>query len=531
MSKPSKPYVRESTGLVRELGGLEAFGIGFGQLNFIGGTAMDFMFATYLFMGASLALSALGALVPCVLIGLVYWLFAISMPRSGGDYVYISRVIHPAIGFMVSFFWCYLAVTWMGLIGWVVPTWTLPSFLGTYGLITNNAGMIALAEVVASNTSAVIIGTIWIAAFTLLMLLPIKNAMRVLIGLLIVSTILFVPMVWLMATTPVETFASNFNAVAAQYGTSYDAIIELAVKNDFVPGFSMAATIGAINYAVMFNFGWTWPVYAGGEIKNIRKSIPVAIFSVALLGCIAYFAVSSLLYYSAGFDFIGATAYLFNGFPQVYPLPREPTWFYLGSFMTKDPFTLLLIHLSMIVASAAYKPTFILLAVRSMFAWSFDRLAPEKLADVSQKYTSPVTATVLCGVLGWVCLLVWIYTDWFAYESNQTLGMMICFVVVGIAGMVFPYTKKELFESSPQIVKRRIAGIPTITIAGALATIAAIYLTITGGPNFLGAISSSSIGIMVGVFLVPIILYYISRAYRRTKGIDIELSFKEIPPE
>ena len=47
----------------------------------------------------SLLLTAPGILC---LLG-VYYIFNTSMPRSGGDYIYTSRVLHPAIGFAANF--------------------------------------------------------------------------------------------------------------------------------------------------------------------------------------------------------------------------------------------------------------------------------------------------------------------------------------------------------------------------------------------------------------------------------------------
>jgi len=35
--------------------------------------------------------------------------------------------------------------------------------------------------------------------------------------------------------------------------------------------------------------------------------------------------------------------------------------------------------------------------------------------------------------------------------------------------IIFPYRRKDLFEASPPLVKKKIAGIPVITIFGAIA--------------------------------------------------------------
>jgi len=45
-------------------------------------------------------LIAFGIVIP---LSLVFAMFAAAMPRSGGDYVYVSRTLHPAFGMMSSF--------------------------------------------------------------------------------------------------------------------------------------------------------------------------------------------------------------------------------------------------------------------------------------------------------------------------------------------------------------------------------------------------------------------------------------------
>lgn len=37
--------------------------------------------------------------------------------------------------------------------------------------------------------------------------------------------------------------------------------------------------------------------------------------------------------------------------------------------------------------------------------------------------------------------------------------------------------------------------------------------------------------LVVGVVVIAVVFYLVSRAYHRKRGIDISLAFKEIPPE
>ena len=109
----------------------------------------------------------------------------------------------------------------------------------------------------------------------------------------------------------------------------------------------------------------------------------------------------------------------------------------------------------------------------------------------------------------------------------------IIYTVVGLTAAVFPYLKKDLFETAPTIVKRKIDDVPLVTILGVLVFISNIFVTyatltpaFTGGP-----LNPVYVSIVALISIVAIILYYISYAYHRSKGFDLALIYKEIPPE
>jgi hypothetical protein len=109
--------------------------------------------------------------------------------------------------------------------------------------------------------------------------------------------------------------------------------------------------------------------------------------------------------------------------------------------------------------------------------------------------------------------------------------------MVGITALLFPWRRRELFTSSPANV--RWLGFPVLPVAAVL-SLAVIwglaYLVLAYPP--LGITDQfglpgpwAGILFMAGLVVVGLLIYYISRAVRRSQGINLDLIYSELPPE
>jgi len=100
MQKGSKKiFVRESSGLIRDIGALDAFSMNFAYLGPAAGVAYPLTFAIALLGSNWLLATVLGAVLMFP-VALLYYKLAGLIPRSAGDYIYISRIIGPRVGYI-----------------------------------------------------------------------------------------------------------------------------------------------------------------------------------------------------------------------------------------------------------------------------------------------------------------------------------------------------------------------------------------------------------------------------------------------
>src|SRR5271157_1477315 len=97
-----KMFTRKSTGLVRQGSWLDSFVFN-SSSSFLFGPLIFALSALSWLRGDDLVSAEAIALGFCLAIAAMYAIMTANMPRSGGDYVFNSRILHPSIGFAFNF--------------------------------------------------------------------------------------------------------------------------------------------------------------------------------------------------------------------------------------------------------------------------------------------------------------------------------------------------------------------------------------------------------------------------------------------
>lgn len=91
-AKNPKSFLRDATGLVREISAFDSFVSNFAVINIPLGL-ITFTSAEYIFPGGDAVYATLLATTLVIFPALVYTFLTWSMSRAGGDYIFVSRII------------------------------------------------------------------------------------------------------------------------------------------------------------------------------------------------------------------------------------------------------------------------------------------------------------------------------------------------------------------------------------------------------------------------------------------------------
>jgi amino acid transporter len=527
-------FTRKATGLVREAKTRDAL---FYNLLW-SSVALTFAFYWLFFAFYPGANPYLGILIAAGL-GLpgsfLYAMLTQIMPRTGGDYVFNSRALHPSIGFAGNFSYCF----WLAIVIGVYTTYFAAYGMGAWGRMmsgfTGSHGWLSFGDWFSTDWGLFITGTV---ALLISAALFIRGGTRLFFKVQAIGFIIYVAGAFLLPILvglfqSQAGFLSAFNDYAANLGAS-DAVGALKTSaNDAgyaSSGFDFEATVKSVSI-FWFIFGFIYSSnYFAGEIRVTRgthlKSMPGAVLLVV---------VALLLLLPS---FLGLIDYDFNGMlgfadPAAYGFTAgAPAYPELMAIASNSPVFGTVIILGFALGLLLWLPQTLLLVSRSMFAWSFDRIMPEKLSYVEPRSRSPLVAIGVMLLLSIGSTAIYAFTDWFSAVS-VLLGLSLTLLITAVSGIVLPFRQPAMVEGSPY--NRKVLGLPLISLVGCLAllgfgTAIGIILWDEGSGASLSA-NPGKLKLALLVYVVAFAIYWIARTIRKSQGIDLSLAHRELPPE
>src|SRR5208282_3744624 len=135
--------------------------------------------------------------------------------------------------------------------------------------------------------------------------------------------------------------------------------------------------------------------------------------------------------------------------------------------------------IAIIMAVFGASETIIVAAVRMVFAWSFDGVIPTMFSNVSEKRGSPNNAIALVTGIAVVYVLISVYvTNILTILTYSTSGIYLAIAITGLAAMILPYRRKQLFAQAQGPIQRKIGGVPVIVLLGLGTFLTGIFVAV-----------------------------------------------------
>jgi APA family basic amino acid/polyamine antiporter len=537
-------FTRRASGLVRVMSPYSAFIYNILTMGLI--FPWTFIWAPTAFQGSNLVLGILFAFLFELPIALAYAWLATSLPRSGGDYVFQSRVFGGGFGFSVVFsLFVVWILQWVALSGWLMAVLGLaPTFIGL-GVTT---GVQAFTDfgVWAASTTGIITISILNALLSLVLLVSgFRNYVRLQYVMWYSILISFGLMLILFFTTGPEVFRSSINGFAGAvdgvqgfFATAKAAAAEAGVN--FNPPFWLFGTL------MVAPIAWTslqWATYSveqGGEIKNahvFRNQVFILAGSLALTAGLLILLASGMQSGMGQDGVLVASSGYWYGVPEAlvggtFLMPNL-----LAIALTSSPIIVALIGIGYIMNSFQIVCNCYIGTTRIMVAQGLDGLLPEWFSRVHPRWKTPANAH-LAYFLGSVpiILLFNLVGDWSTkWALGVTLANGAVFVLSALAAALLPYRARSLYEASPG-AKYKVGDIPLVTILGALGFLLGgfmlwAFLFVDDLGLAFSADNPTPYAMVLGTIVFGAVVYWIMRTVKARRGIKVEYAFAEIPPE
>jgi basic amino acid/polyamine antiporter, APA family len=455
-------FVRRASGLVRSWSVLDAFIYATFSINLITLGLFIFSYCWYF----------QGNMIAAVIIGAVFTIFEVilyasmisAMPRAGGDYVWQSRILGRFVGFLLSVTgWWFILWLWVPLYGQMLAYELLSPLSATLGLqglavwfTTYPWGPLTSMLLVCLIVFVYIgIGMKWYARVQKFSFYVGMAGLLVVFGLLLFGSR--------------EAFVAGLNAnLPALYGVPagtdyYQATIDAgtAAGTTFAAlgDFSGAALIGAFALIPMLVFYSLWPNWGStlyGEVRGASDykrnfwGMAWAIIVTAVLGIVFFLLINKTI----GWDFYihanGAFwSSIFYGTEVAIPVWPYPVQF--ATFLTGSRLLQFLVVLAVGFWWIGWSGTVFLSSTRVIFAAALDRMLPEWVSKIETRTKTPINALLLMVVPSVIIsiLYAWNIVGMQTLALDATLVIAITFFGTAIAGIVFPWWQKPIYEGSP----------------------------------------------------------------------------------
>ncbi len=534
-AESTRLFVRQTSGLVRDLGIPAATGISLASVAVVN-TFINFNAGLTDFAKADMYLPLVAAAVIWLVAMFAYRYLLRAVPRAGGEYVYLSRIVSPAVGAMAGLGIAVVFTYILSTNAHFAAQFT-PFMLTGFGLVFHSTAVANAGNHLTSNWAVAWLSIVVMLIVAAMSLFRVKIVARIIFWLIVLQVVAFVVLIGVLAGSSHASFVSAFGSYSHN-PAAYQATIAAAHTNGVVFGTSIASAIAIIPFMVLNYNGVLYSYYVGGELRRPGKTyLYASAISIGLL-VVLWVGVWALLRARMGLTFMQAQANLGVVNPTAYAkitsLSSVSGGLGYGMILTSNPIARLLFATAVPLAEIAVNLAFLTVTTRVLFAQAFDRLLPIGVAKVGDRNHAPNVAIGIVLIIGCAFCFLTSLVNLGNIVALQSLFFALILLAGGIAALFLPIRRPELIElpgasdDARRTFLRKVAWVGGATTVLALFT---VYLLIAHS-NVYGKFSWESILTLVIVLGAGPVIYAVARSIRRQRNsLDLSLAMHELPPE
>jgi len=536
-------FLRKATGLVRGWSVRDSMIYAILATNFVTLAIYEFAFAAPAFPQGQLITSVLISGIWVSFLVIAYAGLVVTIPLAGGDYVWQTRILGSGIGFVMSATgWWFILWLWAPIYGnilavqffeplWATLKWTWPTGGAAWFGTHNGIFLVSMITIVLAG----VLVSVGMAGYARIQKWCIYGG---LVGFAVIVVLLLV--------NSHANFVNSFNLEAHKlfginnaFGATQAAAAKIGYHAQTL-GFGPLGPTMLLVPVMMFFILWpNWGATLYGEIRGASDFRRVftgmfgGLWITVALTVIFLLLISKTMgwaFYQNSNQLNYQVFILTPHVSTVLPIWPYPVLF-AGWLVHNTAFQVVLI-LVMSLWFFGWVGTLFLSSTRVIFAAAFDRVLPDRAAEVSEKRKVPFYSLILMLLPAVGLSAVYAYNSTFVtYTYDATLVIAVTFLFSAIAVVLLPFLKKDLWQASPAS-KIKVLGVQIVPLAGWV-TIGLLgfdlYEWLTNASY--GVNNRDSLYYMGAMYLLAIVLYIAARIIRRRQGIDLGLINKEIPVE
>jgi amino acid transporter len=526
-------FLRNATGLVRGWNVRDSLIYAVLSTNFVTLGLFTFTYAGPSFPTGQLLTSVVISAILVSFLVVAYTGLITTIPRAGGDYVWQTRILGSGVGFVFAVTgWWFILWLWAPIYGNILAIQFFEPLWATLGSPSGAAWF-------GTDNGIFVVSLITIVLAGVLVSIGMAGYARIQKWCIYGGLLGFAVIVVLLLINSHADFIASFNQESSKlFGVNhaYAATNAAAIKAGYhapAMGFGPLGPTLLLVPNMMFFILWpNWGASLYGEIrgasdfKRVFRGMFFGLWITTALVVIFFLLMAKTL----GWDFYqNANAAFFNG---AFPLPVWPYPFmFVGWLVHNTAFQVILI-LVMSLWFFGWVGTLFLSSTRVIFAAAFDRVLPDRAAEVSEKRKVPLYSLILMLLPAVGLSAIYAYSTSFrTYTLDATLVIAVTYLFSAIAVVLLPFVKKDLWRASPAS-KVKLLGVPIVPVSGVITILLLGFCLIAWLVNDNYFVNNPSSLIFMGaMYVLAIVLYVVARVVRRRQGIDLGLINKEIPVE